>query len=151
MKDIGQQFRDIIEPRLARIDSDVATPMAEQINDRMKENTSKGSAFGSDPYDAKYSRRRKAQREALGLQVSHVDLRGVNRRIETAQVNTVGHGQPGVQISFARGGSIFKEHHTGTGPGKKVRSIFPKTEESVPDDIKDQAKTTLTEVLSGRK
>ena len=151
MKPIDQQFRDIIDPRLQRINDDVARPMAEQINDKMKENTSQGTAFGADTYDAQYSRRRKRERRAMSLQTSHVDLRARKRRIESAQVHTVGHGDAGVQIAFDKGGDIFKEHHTGRAPGNKMRSIFPKSIEAVPDQIINDTKQALSDILSGRK
>lgn len=146
-----EQFDDIIRPRLNRVNNEAAKPVAEAVDKQMKENTEAGRGFGDDQYDSQYSESHVKERKRLGYQTGNVDLRMGNRRIENTEVSQVGGERPGVKIRFNQGGRIFGYHHTGDAKGGKVRSIFPKTPESVPDDIYNMAKRIVGEVLKGQR
>ena len=61
----------------------------------------------------------------------------------------------GASIDFEQGGRIFKEHHMGQpfmrplNRNVPMRSIFPKSYASVPDDILHDTKLVIAEALSG--
>lgn len=150
MVDIGQQFMDIIKPRIDRLNKEVADDVATLIMDDMLENTEAGRAFGNDPYEKEYSERSVRERSSMGLQTETVELRRGNNRIETVNSKAT---NKGATISFTQGGRIFKTHHEGLYSGQNrmpVRSIFPKTPESVPKDIHDNAFELVREVLRGK-
>lgn len=142
----------IINPRIESLDATVGVFVAETISDDMQENTLKGHGFGNDEYDNVYSELSIQERESMGLQTSTVELRRGNNRIEHTRIDT---SREGTVISFQSGGKIFKQHHTGkpytgtTNPNIPVRSIFPKTIDSVPTITREDAKTLTGVVLSG--
>ena len=154
MKNIGDQFMDIITPRLGEIEERVAKPMVEKITEQMKENTRQGQGFGNDPYQSQYKSASHVKvRKKKGFQTSHVDLRMQKKRIENTyppkKAEIVGKGEAAVQVGFNEGGQIMLYHHTGRAKGSQVRSIFPKTPESVPQTTINEAQETLHKVLSG--
>jgi len=150
MRNLGDQFNDIIQERLKGLNKNVADDIATLIMDDMLENTEAGRAFGNDPYDNEYSERSVRERRAQGLQTETVELRRGNNRIETVNSRAT---NKGATISFTQGGRIFKTHHDGLYSGQNrmpVRSIFPKTPESVPDDIHENAYELVREWLRGK-
>ena len=148
MKPMDEQFADILKPRLSLVQQKVGEDTAKLISERMKQNTMRGHGFANDPYDSTYSRSHSRRRKKLGLQVGKVDLRMNRRRIErTTETTEAG----GTYIRFVEGGEIFKYHHAGTAKGGKTRSIFPKSPQSIPDDIKNDIVQKVQEVLIGQK
>lgn len=150
MDSIGKQFMNIIKPRIDKLNKEAAQEVAILIMDDMLENTESGRAFGNDPYENEYSERSVREREDMGLQSDTVVLRRGNNRIETVNSKS---DRTGATIGFQRGGKIFKIHHTGDYVGQNrmpVRSIFPKSFESVPDDIHENAYEIVRETLRGR-
>lgn len=149
MKTMDQQFADILRPRLDKINERVGEPVAQLFSERMKRNTEAGHGFSNDPYDSAYSDTHKKVRRKKGLQVGKVDLRMERRRIEQTRTESV--GKDSTRIRFNEGGHIFKYHHTGTARGGKTRSIWPKTPQSIPDDIRASITQKVQGVLSGQK
>lgn len=152
---IAKQFASIIRPRIERALERGSVTIANAITDQMEENTLRGRGFGADPYVNVYHPQSVEDRKRLGLQTDIVELRRGNRRIEdTKVVYTKGNG---ATIRFMQDGIIFKEHHEGkplTRPFNRnvpMRSIFPKSKESVPDDIVDEGYQMILEVLRGTK
>jgi len=155
MSTLGKQFADIITPRVEVAIQRGSDEMAKMIADQMEENSLQGHGFKNDPYVNQYHPQSIEERRRLGLQTGTVTLRRGNNRIEDTKVTyTKGSGS---KIEFMQGGTIFKEHHTGEAlvrPFNRnvpMRSIFPKTRDSVPDAIIEDAKTAVWEVLSGGK
>ena len=152
---LGDQLRQILQPRLDMVVERVGTPLAEQIEQAMRRNTEQGHGFTSDPYDSTYSDGHARVRRKKGLQTAKVDLRMDKRRIDNTyirKVGVVGAGSPGVQIGIqdAQGSTIMRLHHDGRAKGGKTRSIFPKEPRSIPAEYVEQAKRTLTELLRGQ-
>jgi hypothetical protein len=155
MTTLADQLSAILDKRIPVAFEKGEVAMANMLSDQMEENTEKGIAFGSDPYDSVYRPLTVELRSAKGLQTGRVTLRETNHRIETTQVKS-SKGQ-GATIRFAQGGKIFKEHHLGQTVGTKtskelpIRSIWPKSHESVPKDIVIDTMTVVAEVLSGNR
>lgn len=141
-----------LNDKLAQLNR-IATPqIAAKIDDAMKQNTATGKAFGNDRYDDQYVESYKKKRERAGLGTSPVTLRFKSNRIENTKIETTGTGST---ISFTDGkaGEIFKYHHDGIDykrVGNRTRSIFPKTDASVPADIRDFARQIIGDILRGR-
>lgn len=148
---MAEQFSAIIKPRLDRVSKEVTREVANIFDKQMKQNTREGRAFGNDEYDSSYSSSHKRARRRAGVQVGKVDLRYKERRIEQTNIETTSGKNTSATIRFAEGGDIFNLHHTGRAKGGKVRSIWPKTPESIPDTIKSQVKEMVGEILSGKK
>jgi len=155
MSTIGKQFANIIKPRMEKAIERGSVKIADMLSDQMQENTERGRGFGADPYVNVYHPQSVENRSRLGLQTGTVNLRRGNNRIEdTKVIYTKGSG---TVIKFEQGGGIFKEHHEGRplsrpfNRGVPMRSIWPKSMESVPQDIVDDAKYFVLEVLSGGK
>jgi hypothetical protein len=141
-----------LNKKLALLNQTVAPRIAAEIDDQMKQNSATGRAFGNDRYDDQYVESYKIKRARAGLGTSPVTMRFKSNRIENTKVETTGSGST---ISFAdsTAGQIFKYHHDGINyskVGERVRSIFPKQDSSVPQEIRDLANRLILEVLSGR-
>lgn len=146
MTDLGTQLVGILSPRLGRVNEVVAGRLAEDINDKMKENTQAGRGFGNDAYVNFYNPKYAARR---GKPISPVILRDQKKRIERYEV-TPGKTGAVIQLKEDRDMAIiFGYHHTGKATGGKIRSIFPKTVASVPADVRDLAVELTGEVLRG--
>jgi len=145
--DLGTQLKAILEPRIAKVNEAVSGRIAEDINTRMKENTEDGRAFGNDAYVNTYNARYAASR---GKAITPVTLRDQKKRIERYAVSTSKSGAVIELKEDRQMGVIFGYHHTGKARGGKVRSIFPKTVASVPEDIRDLAVQLTGEVLRGK-
>jgi hypothetical protein len=146
-----QQFKSILKPRLDDVQKRVGDRVGELMADEMKSNTQAGHGFGNDPYDGNYSTSHKNARRKRGLQTTNVDLRYKNSRIDSTQVQTTGGAGGSTSIRFTQGGEVFKMHHDGSAKGNKTRSIWPKTPESIPKNLKSEIKTVVGEVLRGQK
>jgi hypothetical protein len=145
--DLGTQLKAILEPRIAKVNEAVSGRIAEDINIRMKENTEDGRGFGNDIYINEYNAKYAARR---GKKISPVTLRDQKKRIERYAVTTSKSGAV-IELKEDRDMAIiFGYHHTGNARGRKVRSIFPKTVASVPEDIRDLAVQLTAEVLRGK-
>ena len=131
----------------------IATPqIADKIAEQMKQNSATGKAFGNDRYDDQYVDSYKKVRSRAGVGTSPVSMRFKSKRIENTRIETSGTGST---ISFADGkaGEIFKYHHDGIDYkkiGTRVRSIFPKSDQSVPQEIRDFATKLIGDILRGR-
>lgn len=131
----------------------IATPqIADKIAEQMKQNTATGRAFGNDRYNDQYVDSYKKVRSRAGVGTSPVTMRFKSKRIEQTRIETSGTGST---ISFADGkaGEIFKYHHDGIDykkVGTRVRSIFPKSDQSVPQEIRDFATKLIGDILRGR-
>lgn len=146
------QFEKILQPRLKRVNDAVGTQVADLFIDRMKSNALSGKGFGNDQFDSTYhSRSHRAARKKQGLQTSRVTLGMKQRRIENTQVTTTGGSKGETVITHAEMGDVFKMHHTGTAAGNYMRSIWPKSVESIPESLKNRVKETVSEVLRGEK
>lgn len=131
----------------------IATPqIADKIDQQMKDNTATGKAFGNDRYDNQYVESYKKVRSRAGVGTSPVTMRFKSKRIEQTNIETTGTGST---ISFAddKAGVIFKYHHDGIDYKRvkeRVRSIFPKSDQSVPQEIRDFATRIIGDILRGR-
>ena len=134
---------------LNKLNIDVTPLIANAIENEMKQNTSRGTAFGQDTYDNEYSESYKKVRKRAGLPTSPVTLRFKTKSIENTRTETTGKG---TVISFTdpEKGVIFKYHHDGIkySSGTRTRSIFPKTADSVPPSIRDLAQRLIGEALA---
>lgn len=154
MNTLGKQFLDILARKMPTAFEKAGSAMADMIADQMEENTYNGRAFGSDPYKNTYHPQSVSDRKRLGLQTGTVTLRRTSKRIETTRVVKI-KGQ-GASIDFAEGGKIFKEHHEGKAlmrPFNRdvpMRSIFPRSHASVPENILHDTRLFLTEELSAK-
>ena len=149
MKSLGDQFADIINGKTPTVFETVAIYAADEIAERMKENSSIGRGFGDDEYDPVYSEKYADWRAEQGLQTSVVELRAHEQRIERTRIEyTAG---TGAEISFQEGGRIFRYHHEGIQypSGTKIRSIFPKTVGSVPPDLRAEVDQRVRAGLNG--
>ncbi len=150
---MGAQFEEIIKPRMAKVNKEVAPGVASAIAEQMKRNSQAGTAFGNDEYESSYkSDSHKARRRKIGLQTQTVTMRMDSRRIEKTKVEKVGGGKRGAIVAFEdpEAGVIFNYHHKGTTYGH-TRSLFPKSVNSIPDKIKADAMKNVAEVLRGKK
>lgn len=153
MTTIGNQLITILNRKMPEAFERAGDAMAKMIADQMEENTERGRAFGSDPYVNVYSPRSVFERGNLGLSTGTVTLRRTNNRIETTRVVKI--KGKGASIDFEQGGRIFKEHHMGQAfmrplnRNVPMRSIFPKSYASVPNDILHDTKLVIAEALSG--
>ena len=149
MKSLGDQFADIINGKTPTVFETVALYAADEIAERMKDNSATGRGFGDDEYDPVYSEKYAEWREDQGLQASVVELRAHEQRIERTRIEyTAGSG---AQISFQEGGNIFRFHHEGVQykSGTKTRSVFPKAIGSVPPDLRAEIDQRVRVGLSG--
>jgi len=152
MMELAIIMADQINANLERLNLEVSPKIADAIAAEMKQNTSRGTAFGSDRYDNEYTERYKAKRERAGVPTSPVTLRFRSNRIENTRTETTGNGSV-IKFDDPQMGVIFKYHNDGINyskVGNRTRSIFPKTGESVPQSIRDIASRLIGEVLLGR-
>lgn len=145
MTDMGEQFSRIIEPRFKDLQKNAGGRVAQLISNKMKENVEAGKGFGLDQFDSTYSESHAKARRRKGLNSSRVNLKMGQRRINQTRIETTGDSST---VSFPDGGDIFKLHHKGTAKGGKIRSIFPKSPESIPEEITSKVKEIIQGVLS---
>ena len=141
-----------LNEKLAMLNQTATPQIADKIAEQMKQNSNTGKAFGNDRYDDQYADSYKKVRQRKGLGTSPVTLRATSKRIENTRIETTGTGST---ISFADGkaGEIFKYHHDGIDyrkVGNRMRSIFPKSDQSVPQEIRDFASKLIGDILRGR-
>jgi hypothetical protein len=153
MTTLADQLMNLLAKRMPTAIMKGEVAMANMISDQMEENTENGRAFGDDPYDNVYAPVTVRDRTRLGLSSGNVTLRRTKHRIETTIVSHT--KANGASIRFGQGGKIFKEHHIGQSVSAKktyampIRSIFPKSMRSVPEDIVIDTKMIVAEVLLG--
>ena len=145
MSQLAPQLLAILQPRMTHM-GEAAKDVADEINTRMQENTAKGTSWPGatyiNTYDQKYANR------AKGGNTSPVTLR--NRSTNIAGATAKKEGKDSAVIRFAKQGDIFLLHHTGRARGDKIRTIFPKRIEHIPDEVKKAALLALKGVLSGQ-
>lgn len=159
MMTIMAKIADDINAKLATLNETVTPVIAEAIAQQMRDNTSMGTSFGKDRYDAKYQgydegvKNRHAgyarKRERAGLPPAPVTLRYKTKSIESTFVETTGKGST-IKFTDPDKAVIFKYHHDGinyTKVGNRMRSIFPKTPESIPLAIRELAERLVGEAL----
>jgi hypothetical protein len=152
MMELAIIMADQINANLERLNLEVTPKIADAIAAEMKQNTSRGTAFGSDRYDSKYTELYKAKRKRAGVPTSPVTLRFRSNRIENTHTKPTDNGSV-IKFDDPQMGVIFKYHNDGivySKVGNRTRSIFPKTGESVPQSIRDLASRLIGEVLLGR-
>jgi len=152
MMQLAIQIAKDVNARLERLNLEVTPQIADALEREMKQNTARGTAFGSDRDDDTYTERYKRKRERAGVPTAPVTLRFKSNRIENTRTETTGKG---TIISFddPKMGVIFKYHHDGidySKVGLRTRSIWPKSGDSVPPSIRDIAQRLIGEVLRGR-
>ena len=148
-----------VNERLAMLNERVTPVIAEEIAQMMKDNTSMGTSFGKDTYDATYQgyddgvKNRHSgyarKRERAGVPPAPVTLRFKTKSIESTRVEPSASGST-IVFTEPTMGVIFKYHHDGiqySKVGFKTRSIFPKTADSIPQSIKDMAERLIGEAL----
>jgi hypothetical protein len=148
---IEEQLGKSLKEKTMDINKKVGKDVAKLFEDEMKLNTQQGRGFGQDQYDSTYSPSHRKERQRRGLQPDRVDLRMKHRRIERTVVETTAGSNGSTTIKHAEHGDIFKLHHTGRAKGGKVRSIWPKSPESIPEKIKLRVKELVGEAMSGKK
>lgn len=145
---MATQFDKLMQPRFKRL-HEAAKVVAEDINQKAKDNSRTGKAFGTDRYDRNYEPAYAKRRQSAGFQIKYTDLRKGRNRIETA---TTRRKAGGSEIYYESGGRIFKYHHDGIqykNGNAKMRSIFPKEATSVPADTNQLALEQAGKVLRG--
>lgn len=148
MDSMAVQFDKLMKPRIAKL-HEAAKVVAEDINQKAKDNSNQGKAFGNDRYDRTYEPAYAKRRQKEGFQIQYTDLRKKQQRINTA---TVRRKREGAEIYYQNGGRIFKFHHDGIqykNGNNKMRSIFPKEISSVPNDTNELALKEAGRVLRG--
>jgi hypothetical protein len=149
MMQLAIQISEDVNKRLAMLNQTVTPVIAEEIAQMMKDNTGTGKAFGADRYDDEYTERYKRKRERAGVGTAPVTLRFKARSIESTRVETTGSGST-ISFDDPNMGVIFGYHHEGIDyakVGNRMRSVFPKTADSVPQSIKDMAERLIGEAL----
>ena len=145
--DIGTQLMESLAPRIDRLNTTAAPVVAEDIKGKMLVQSNESRGFGNDQFKPTYSPRYVKRREKIGIKPPEkVTLRFKDRAIETAFVSV---NREGAEIAFQDKGDIFLYHHEGMGRNP-VRSIFPKSNASVPNDTNDLAFSAAKAVLNGR-
>jgi hypothetical protein len=150
MMQLAIQISQDINKRLEMLNRTVTPVIAEEIAQMMKDNSGTGKAFGADRYDDEYTEPYKRKRARAGVATAPVTLRFKARSIESTRVETTGTGST-IKFDDPNMGVIFGYHHEGIDyarVGNRMRSVFPKTAESVPQSIKDMAARLIGEALA---
>ena len=147
MLSMSDQLIASLLPRAEKLNERAAPVVAERVKDMMLENSSESRGFGNDEFKNTYSPRYVKRRAKIGIQPpGKVTLRFKDYAIETANVSA---DRRGAEISFTDKGAIFKYIHEGQGT-QPVRSIFPKSNGSVPMEVHDLAQKAGQRVLNGQ-
>ncbi len=146
MKSLGDQMSILLNRRFSQVSEKAGLPFLKEVFERMKELTRGGKTFKNLLYQETYSNRRTRERKKMGLQVHHVDLRAKNRRIEIPEYNRDG---ANYEVGFQHGGNIFYEHQNAIGRNP-YREIFPRAWDNVPDDIKQNLRKRVANIMNGR-
>jgi hypothetical protein len=149
MMTLFAQITSDINARLERLNLEVTPQIANALERDMKQNTARGTAFGGDTYDATYTKEYQRKRDRAGVPTSPVTLRFKTKRIESTRVETTGAGSV-ISFDDPKMGVVFKYHHDGIDyarVGLRTRSIWPKTDDSVPIAIRELAQRLIGEVL----
>jgi hypothetical protein len=146
MTDLGTQLEAIITPRFDKLNVRVAGVVAEDIRNRMLDNTLNGRSFENEEYKPTYSASYVRSNPRKGGQNKPVTLRDKDFALETAKVDE---GQDGAEINFVSKGRIFKYHHLGEGRNP-IRRIFPTQVGNVPAETKSIAQIETLKVLRGK-
>lgn len=148
------QIENLLASRIAIVNDRVTPVIAEDIAQRMKDNTLAGIGFGNDRYDNEYVPKYKAYRRKQGLPEAPVTMRANKRRIENTKIEVTSGSGSTIKFEDPDMAKVFKYHHDGivyNKAGLRMRSIFPKQFESMPQDIVDKMRGMIAEVLSGSK
>lgn len=151
MKPLEEQFAEQLEPLLEKVKADIPMRVAHDIKQAMFDNVDSGRAFGKDRYDRDYKPYTKRDRKRGGFQIGHTDLQREQKRVKRVMVDP--EPPDGVKLSFEADGHIFYHHHHGVeypDNSVRVRSIWPKEDESVPPSITNRAHRRGQEILMGK-
>lgn len=144
------QFTQSMEKRTQLIPA-AATPTAELIAARMKEQSLAGRAFGNDRYDDEYVERYARRRRAKGLSTYPVEMRFTKKRIEKTRVEyTTGTGAT-IRFDDPDMAVVFRYHQEGiTYPkaGFRQRSLFPASADSLDESLRRTIKDIVFEVMT---
>lgn len=150
MKSLAIQIAKDVNARLDRLNLEVTPFIAAALEREMKQNTARGTAFGADRYDDTYTEKYKRKRQRAGVPTAPVTLRFKTNRIENTRVETTGKGSV-ISFDDPKMGVVFKYHHDGIDyarVGLRTRSIWPKTDDSVPPSIRELAQRLIGEALT---
>lgn len=138
---LGDQFARIVTRKAEEL-GDVAVEVMEEINEKAGKNTEASKGFGNDIYESDLS---PAYKKKSGKDFA--DMRGFTEEIENTFARKSGKNK--AVGGFVNTGSsrIFRYHHEGIATGGKIRSIYPKSAESVPGDIKNLAQKLTKKAL----
>jgi hypothetical protein len=144
MKSIGEQLIGIIERKAQSLDV-VAETAVRAIGEKMEEQTKGGQTFPGETYVNLYDKR---YAEANKKPRSPVTMRNGSNRIEEWDVKKSGKG---ARLDFfdSEIAIIFRYHHEGTATGGKIRTLFPKSGNAVPLEIKSKLIKDVAGALTG--
>jgi hypothetical protein len=140
------QLQKSLAPRVAKLNTEVAPKIAEQIKDRALENTRNARGFSNDPYKETYSPNYKP----VPRNKTRVDLRRKQKRIENMKIIAVGQ-RTGAVVGWSdrEVELLFARHHHGVG-NNPMRSIFPRSPMSIPVDIQNNIIKLVGDLLRGK-
>jgi hypothetical protein len=140
------QLQKSLAPRVAKLNTEIAPKIAEQIKDRALENTRNARGFGNDPYKETYSPNYKP----VPRNKTRVDLRRKQMRIEKMSITAI-NANTGAEIGWddAEHRKLFYFHHHAKNPNF-IRSIFPRSPMSIPVDIQNNIIKLVGDLLRGK-
>lgn len=152
MKPLDVQFREIMKRLEPKGYTQMAGITAIEVGAAIKQNTKEGKSFPGQFYDPRYRERTVKDRQALGLQVSKVDFRREQERIEkmTHELDdycATLRWQPIMVRSNVTNGRLWFYHHHGMGTNPK-REIIPITHKAIPKTILVKAKEQLVNAFN---
>lgn len=140
-KSLGQQFTDIMKPRVkGKGFKNIIKSVAKTMELQIKERTRRGRPLPNGgrwdtPYNERYARRH--NKETVNLRLtgrSMNNLRGTTR---------------GGRIAEIRGNDLLRAHNDGDVRGGKRRQIVPESKQQVPRQMRSMIKYKIEELLKG--
>ena len=142
MKSMGQQFVDIMQPRVSSDTfSEAGYEIAKRSEESARERSSRGEPLPNGLYDNNYVPRVAKQKG----RVSPVTLRetGASMRGMSTQKSERG--------GEVKGSRKLHWHDTGTAKGGKTRQLFPTRLNQFPGDERAKLFQTVKAILSGQQ
>lgn len=141
MKSLGDQFLEKMSGRIDKAKfANVAQKFAEDIKEGAKDRSQRGEGLRNAPYDNRYESTQAAKHgrtSPVTLRDSHDSMRGMKTN-KTSR---------GAKVSGSR---KLRLHDTGQAKGGKIRQLFPKVSNQVPEDAKNKLVKLITDILDGR-
>lgn len=153
----GDQFLGIMN-KLGKKAPDAMAAFVEDVGVRMKANARAGKSFPGEFYQRNYAKSTAQERRRLGLQISKVDLQRFLKRIDKTASRRL---TDGATLYFTIGkvkvrgkgrrqltaGQLMYVHHHGLG-NLPIRTVFPKSHDSVPKESKSIIFKTLIKTFN---